>query len=262
MTDIVEQLREAERDSLAPSNRKFYGDCANEIETLRRSLAAAKQVIKAKEAVQIIQDEKLKALDEAVDTLASERAANAMLTDEIETLRQRVKELIDINYELEEQARALKAGAYDGKKVAELKACRQGEPVEASAMSHHSRAMLLNIIWHHQGAGSAVGQPLRRMLGIEQFARLTDDQVSEAKWIECLLSAAPKPKETQTCFAAGDMADAAAKAFQEGAESNRAATDELLAALKSMFNEYGEFDYTISMLNNARAAIAKHEPKP
>ena len=66
----------------------------------------------------------------------------------------------------------------------------------------------------------------------------------------------------QTCFSAGDMADAAAKAFQEGAESNRAATDELLAALKSMFNEYGEFDYTISMLNNARAAIAKHEPKP
>lgn len=41
----------------------------------------------------------------------------------------------------------------------------------------------------------------------------------------------------QTCFSAGDMADAAAKAFQEGAESNRAATDELLAALKSMFNE-------------------------
>ena len=66
----------------------------------------------------------------------------------------------------------------------------------------------------------------------------------------------------QTCFSAGDMADAATESFQEGAESNRAATDELLAALKSMFNEYGEFDYTISMLNNARAAIAKHEPKP
>ena len=169
--------------------------------------------------------------------------------DVIETLRQQVKDLGSIDDDA--------AQYIDG--VATTPECTE---VEASAMSHHSRAMLLNVIWHHQGAGSTVGQPLRRMLGIEQFARLTDDQVSEAKWIECLLSAAPKPKETQTCFAAGDMAEAQAKAFRAGAESNRAAIDELLAALKSMFNEYGEFDYTISMLNNARAAIAKHEPKP
>lgn len=40
MTDIVEQLRDAERDSLAPSNRKFYGNCANEIEALRQQVKA------------------------------------------------------------------------------------------------------------------------------------------------------------------------------------------------------------------------------
>lgn len=36
-----------------------------------------------------------------------------------------------------------------------------------------------------------------------------------------------------------------------------AAAPELLAALQAMFNEHGDFDYTIAMLGNARAAIAK-----
>ena len=36
-----------------------------------------------------------------------------------------------------------------------------------------------------------------------------------------------------------------------------AAAPELLAALQAMFSEHGEFDYSIAMLSNARAAIAK-----
>jgi hypothetical protein len=36
-----------------------------------------------------------------------------------------------------------------------------------------------------------------------------------------------------------------------------ASAPELLAALQAMFNEHGDFDYTIAMLGNARAAIAK-----
>ncbi|MCD7096900.1 hypothetical protein [Stenotrophomonas sp. MMGLT7] len=61
--------------------------------------------------------------------------------------------------------------------------------VEQSAMSRHTRAMLLNIIWHHQGSGSTVGQPLRAMLGIGKHDRLSDEQLAEAKWIEGLLVA-------------------------------------------------------------------------
>jgi len=57
-------------------------------------------------------------------------------------------------------------------------------------MSRHSRAMLLNVLWHHQGAGSEVGQPLRVMLGIGKHDHMTDAQVSEAKWIDGLLSEA------------------------------------------------------------------------
>lgn len=55
-------------------------------------------------------------------------------------------------------------------------------------MSRESRAMLLNVLWHHQGGSSPVGQPLRTLLGIGQFDHLTDEQVSEAKWIDGLLS--------------------------------------------------------------------------
>jgi hypothetical protein len=66
----------------------------------------------------------------------------------------------------------------------------QPQAVELSAMSRHSRAMLLNVIWHHQSASSTVGQPLRAMLGIGQHDRLDDEQLAEAKWIDGLLARA------------------------------------------------------------------------
>lgn len=57
-------------------------------------------------------------------------------------------------------------------------------------MSRESRAMLLNVLWHHQGGSSPVGQPLRKLLGIEQHDHLTAEQLSEAKWIDALLAKA------------------------------------------------------------------------
>ncbi|WP_434033554.1 hypothetical protein [Cupriavidus sp. a3] len=56
-------------------------------------------------------------------------------------------------------------------------------------MSRHSRAMLLNILWHHQGGSSPVGQPIRALLGIGRHDQLNDEQLAEAKWIDALLAA-------------------------------------------------------------------------
>lgn len=63
----------------------------------------------------------------------------------------------------------------------------------AAEMSRESRAMLLNVLWHHQGGSSPVGQPLRKLLGIEQHDYLTVEQLSEAKWIDKLLAVHKTP---------------------------------------------------------------------
>ena len=43
------------------------------------------------------------------------------------------------------------------------------------------RGLLLWALYHHQGASSAVGQPLRQALGIGQYDRMTDEQIATAK---------------------------------------------------------------------------------
>ena len=40
---------------------------------------------------------------------------------------------------------------------------------------------LLWTLYHHQGASSPVGQPIRKLLGIGQYDRLTDEQLAAAK---------------------------------------------------------------------------------
>lgn len=45
-------------------------------------------------------------------------------------------------------------------------------------------AMLLWVLWHHQGGNSDVGQPIRKHLGIGRFDHLAEAQVAEAKRIE------------------------------------------------------------------------------
>lgn len=43
------------------------------------------------------------------------------------------------------------------------------------------RGLLLWALYHHQGASSEVGQPIRKALGIGQYDRLTDEQIATAK---------------------------------------------------------------------------------
>lgn len=42
-------------------------------------------------------------------------------------------------------------------------------------------AALFWVLWHHQGGSSGTGQPIRKLLGIGQYDRLTDEQVEQAK---------------------------------------------------------------------------------
>lgn len=42
-------------------------------------------------------------------------------------------------------------------------------------------AVCLNALWHHQGASSLVGQPIRKVLGVGQFDRLTDAHIKTLK---------------------------------------------------------------------------------
>lgn len=54
-----------------------------------------------------------------------------------------------------------------------------------------TRAMLLNVLWHHQGGSSQVGQPIRAMLGIGEHARMADWQVRVAQEIEAMVRPQP-----------------------------------------------------------------------
>jgi hypothetical protein len=43
------------------------------------------------------------------------------------------------------------------------------------------RGLLLWILYHHQGGKSAIGQPIRKVLGIGEHAALTPREIKEAK---------------------------------------------------------------------------------
>lgn len=43
------------------------------------------------------------------------------------------------------------------------------------------RAALLNVLWHHQGHNSPVGQPIRFAIGMGRDDRLSDEQIAAAK---------------------------------------------------------------------------------
>ena len=57
---------------------------------------------------------------------------------------------------------------------------------DADTIEHHPirqqmENALLWTLYHHQGASSPVGQPIRKLLGIGQYDRLTDEQLAAAK---------------------------------------------------------------------------------
>lgn len=52
---------------------------------------------------------------------------------------------------------------------------------QPATITDELRGALLWMLWHHQGGGSKIGQPIRLMLGIGPFDSLTDEQIAEAK---------------------------------------------------------------------------------
>ncbi|WP_211483682.1 hypothetical protein [Azotobacter chroococcum] len=52
---------------------------------------------------------------------------------------------------------------------------------QPATVTDELRGALLWMLWHHQGGGSKIGQPIRLMLGIGPFDSLTDEQITEAK---------------------------------------------------------------------------------
>jgi hypothetical protein len=57
---------------------------------------------------------------------------------------------------------------------------------DADCIEHHPKrqqmeSALLWTLWHHQGGSSHIGQPIRKLLGIGQHDRMTDEQIEIAK---------------------------------------------------------------------------------
>lgn len=72
--------------------------------------------------------------------------------------------------------------------------------VEAVEMSPEftdaARSALLWVLWHHQGASSPVGQPLRFALGMGRFDELTDWHIRQAKrWDAFANASTPRAAE-------------------------------------------------------------------
>lgn len=115
--------------------------------------------------------------ESATDTNAASVAA----------LRDLIDQYVDIAYE--EGAEGNETG--DAERVrSEIEAVLRSlaaapqQPIPPLELSAQSRAMLLNVLWHHQGGSSPAGQPIRRMLGIGQHDHLTAEQVEAAKSVE------------------------------------------------------------------------------
>lgn len=58
-----------------------------------------------------------------------------------------------------------------------------------------ARSALLWVLWHHQGASSPVGQPIRFALGMGSFDDLTDWHIRQAKRWEAISKPSPVPVE-------------------------------------------------------------------
>lgn len=52
---------------------------------------------------------------------------------------------------------------------------------EAGRLLISMESALLWTLYHHQGGSSHIGQPIRKLLGIGQHDRLTNEQIAQAK---------------------------------------------------------------------------------
>jgi len=55
------------------------------------------------------------------------------------------------------------------------------DKTELAALLNKYHDLLLWTLYHHQGAHSDVGQPIRAALGIDQFDTLTDAQIEQGR---------------------------------------------------------------------------------
>ena len=52
---------------------------------------------------------------------------------------------------------------------------------QAETELRNMRGLLLWALYHHQGGSSTIGQPIRKALGIGEYAALTPKQIKEAQ---------------------------------------------------------------------------------
>jgi hypothetical protein len=69
---------------------------------------------------------------------------------------------------------------------------RAALPAAGQQIPAHVEAALLWALYNHQGGNSPVGQPIRKVLGIERWAELTPEQIAKARAV-----AAPSPEGQQ-----------------------------------------------------------------
>ncbi|UVS87023.1 hypothetical protein EFP18_23360 [Burkholderia glumae] len=75
-------------------------------------------------------------------------------------------------------------------------------PVAEPTFTDAGRAAIAWVLWHHQGASSFVGQPIRYALGMGQYEELSDAQIAEAKAIARLCKFPGKQHSTSQAVAA------------------------------------------------------------
>ena len=57
-----------------------------------------------------------------------------------------------------------------------------------TTMAPNVRAALLYALWHHQGAGSPIGQPIRKALGLGPHHVLTAEELTVARGVRHLMA--------------------------------------------------------------------------
>ena len=62
----------------------------------------------------------------------------------------------------------------------------------AARIRAQQRGLLLWTLYHHQGGSSTIGQPIRRLLGIGQYERMTAEQIKEGQIAAGVWCASPE----------------------------------------------------------------------
>jgi len=140
------------------------------------------------EALQSRAGHALNAAGQDVMRQTLEGIANANQSDWDKSMRE------DSTFKIWAQSRARYALAASPTSPAEQ------QPVEMSPeFTDTARAALLWVLWHHQGANSPVGQPIRFALGMGRDDHLMPHQIAEAKRWDAIKSAEQRGCKGKNC---------------------------------------------------------------